>query len=110
MLVDRGKGGLRGVGGQERDRERQRETERDRDRETERQTDRDTETDRQTDRQRHRDTETDRQTDRQTEKIYSFRPLPLMKACRWMTSHLTVHPIIIHMNKTANKLTTKCLN
>ena len=31
--------------------------------------------------------------------IYLFRPLPLMKACRWMTCHLTVHTIIIPMSK-----------
>ena len=74
-----------------------------------------------------------RQTDRQTEKgkravtgriqregerdgagergirvrmIYSFRPLPLMKGCGWMTCHLTVHTIIVPMSKKTNKLTT----
>ena len=26
--------------------------------------------------------------------IYSFRPLPLMKGCRWMTYHLTIHTIM----------------
>ena len=26
--------------------------------------------------------------------IYSFRPLPLMKGCMWMTYHLTVHTIM----------------
>ena len=31
--------------------------------------------------------------------IYSFRPLPLMKGCRWMTYHLTVHTMIIPMSK-----------
>ena len=38
--------------------------------------------------------------------IYSFRPLPLTKGCRWMTCHLTVHSIIIPMSKKINKLTT----
>ena len=41
-----------------------------------------------------------------TRMIYSFRPLPLMKGCRWMTYHLTVHSIIIPMSKKINKLTT----
>ena len=31
--------------------------------------------------------------------IYSFRPLPLMKGCRWMTYHLTVHTIIMPMRE-----------
>ena len=39
--------------------------------------------------------------------IYSFRPLPLRKGCRWMTYHLTVHTIITSMNKKTNKLTTR---
>ena len=39
--------------------------------------------------------------------IYSFRPLPLTKGCRWMTYHLTVHTIITSMNKKTNKLTTR---
>ena len=38
--------------------------------------------------------------------IYSFRPQPLMKGCRWMTYHLTVHTIIIPMSKKTIKLTT----
>ena len=38
--------------------------------------------------------------------IYSFRPLPLMKGCGWMTYHLTVHTIIVPMSKKTNKLTT----
>ena len=37
--------------------------------------------------------------------IYSFRVLPLMKGCGWMTYHLTVHTIIIPMSKKTNKLT-----
>ena len=37
--------------------------------------------------------------------IYWFRPLHLMKACRWMTYHLTVHTIIVPMSKKTNKLT-----
>ena len=41
--------------------------------------------------------------------IYSFRPLPLMKGCRWMTYHLTVHTIIVPMSKKTNKLTTMYL-
>ena len=41
--------------------------------------------------------------------IYSFRPLPLMKGCRWMTYHLTVHTIIIPMSKKTIKLTTMYL-
>ena len=36
----------------------------------------------------------------------SFRPLPHMKGCGWMTYHLTVHTIIMHMNKKTNKLVT----
>jgi len=35
--------------------------------------------------------------------IYSFRPLPLMKGCRWMTYHLPVHTIIIPVSKKTNK-------
>ena len=35
--------------------------------------------------------------------IYSFRPLPLMKGCRWMIYHLTVHTIFIPMSKITNK-------
>ena len=31
--------------------------------------------------------------------IYSFRPLPLKKGCRWMTYHLTVRTIIMHYMK-----------
>ena len=38
--------------------------------------------------------------------IHSFRPLPLMKGCRWMTYHLTVNTMIISMSKKTNKLTT----
>ena len=53
----------------------------------------------------------DRQTDRQIRirMIYSFRPLPLMKGCGWMTYHLTVHTIIIPMSNKTNKLTTMYL-
>ena len=36
--------------------------------------------------------------------IYSFRPLPLMKGCRWMTYHLTVDTIITPMSKKTIKL------
>ena len=60
---------------------------RERDRETQR------ETDRQTDRQRH--TQQERERGIRIRMIYSFRPLPLMKGCRWKTYHLTVHTIII---------------
>ena len=42
--------------------------------------------------------------------IYSFRPLPLMKGCGWMTYHLTVDTIMVPMNKKTNKLTTMCFN
>ena len=59
------------VGGGGRDRDRKRETERDSDRD--------------------RETERERQTEMEREMIYSFRPLLLMKKCRWMTYHLTVH-------------------
>ena len=53
-----------------------------------------------------------RQTDRETETereygmgmIYSFRPLPLLKWCRWMTYHLTVHAIIMY-NEEENQQT-----
>ena len=41
--------------------------------------------------------------------IYSFRPLPIMKGCRCMTFHLTVHTIIIPMSKKTIKLTTMYL-
>ena len=69
------------------------------------------ETDRQTDRQKKRESERDRETETETERwirirmIYSFRSLPLMKGCRWVTYHLTVHTIIIPMSKKTNKLT-----
>ena len=42
--------------------------------------------------------------------IYSFRPLPLMKACGWMTYRLTVHTIMIPMSKKTIKLTTMYLS
>ena len=38
--------------------------------------------------------------------IYSFRSLPLMKGCRWMTYHLTVRTIIMPVSKKTNKLAT----
>ena len=41
--------------------------------------------------------------------IYSFRPLPLMKGCGWMTYHLTVHTIIVAMCKKTSKLSTMYL-
>ena len=41
--------------------------------------------------------------------IYSFRPLSLMKGCRWMTYHLTVHTVIIPMSMKTNNLTTMYL-
>ena len=41
--------------------------------------------------------------------IYSFRPLPLMKGCEWMTYHLRVHTIIVPMSKKTIKLTTMYL-
>ena len=34
---------------------------------------------------------------------------PSLKGCRWMTYHLPVHTVIMHMNKKTNKLTTSCL-
>ena len=34
---------------------------------------------------------------------YSFRPLPLVKGCGWMTYHLTVHTILVPMSKKTNK-------
>ena len=47
--------------------------------------------------------ETDRQTETDREygmgMIYSFRPLPLLKGCGWMIYHLTVHAIVMPMNK-----------
>ena len=68
------------------------------------------ETDRQTDRQRQRQRKTERQIETEIRirirMVYSFRPLPLMKWCRWMTYHLTVHTIIIPMSKKTNRLTT----
>ena len=60
-----------------------------------------------------RETETERDRERETEtetERDSFRPLPLMKGCRWMTYQVTVHTIIMHINKKTNKLTTMCLN
>ena len=30
--------------------------------------------------------------------IYSFRPLPLMKGCRWMTYHFIVHNNNVHLS------------
>ena len=60
---------------------------------------------RQTDRQ----TETHRERQIQIRMIYSFRPLPLMKGCGWMTYHLTVHTIIVPMSNKTNKLTTMYL-
>ena len=42
-------------------------------------------------------------------KIYSFRPLSLTKACRWITYHPTVHTTVMHIKKT-NKIMTMCLN
>ena len=47
-------------------------------------------------------------TDR-IQMIDSFRPLPLMKGCRRMTYHLTVHTVIIPMSKITIKLTTMYL-
>ena len=38
--------------------------------------------------------------------IYSFRPLRLMKRCRWMTFHLTVHTIVIIPMSKKNKTKT----
>ena len=35
--------------------------------------------------------------------IYSFKPLPFMKGCRWMTYHLTVHIVIMPMYKKTNE-------
>ena len=54
-------------------------------------------------------TEGERGTEGEREMIYSFRSLPLMKGCRWMTYHLTEHTIITPMNKKTNKLTTMYL-
>ena len=45
----------------------------------------------------------------QIRMIYSFRLLPRMKGCRWMTYHLTVHTIITPMSKKTIKLTTMYL-
>ena len=42
--------------------------------------------------------------------IDSFRPLPLMKGCRWMTYHLTVHIIIMNMSKKINKTNNDVLD
>ena len=41
--------------------------------------------------------------------IYLFRPVPLVKGCRWMTYHLTVHTVIMPISKKTSKLTTMCL-
>ena len=78
-------------------------------------TERERERERQTDKQRHdRDRGRDRRRLRGRERqeiririrmVYSFRPLPLMKWCRWMTYYLTVHTIIMPMSKKTNKLT-----
>ena len=87
----------------ERDTERERERGRERERETD--------TQRETERQREREGERERQRERERERetAYSFRSLPLMKGCIWMTP-VTVHTIIMPMSKTekkkANKLTT----
>ncbi len=64
-----------------------------------------------TEREKVREPDRGRQTHSHTERemIYSFRPLSLMKGCRWMTYHLTVHTIIIPMNKKTIKLTTMYL-
>ena len=51
----------------------------------------------------------EREREREIRMIYSFRPLPLMKGCGWMTYHLAVHAIIIPMSKKSNKLTTMYL-
>ena len=53
--------------------------------------------------------ERERERERERGMIYSFRPLPLLKGCRWMTYHLTIHTIIIPMSKKTNKLTTMYL-
>ena len=50
-----------------------------------------------------------RERERGIRMIYSFRPLPLMKGCRWMTYHLTVHTVTIPINKKTIKLTTMYL-
>ena len=56
-----------------------------------------------TERERGGDTDTDTD-DLRIRMIYSFRPLPLMKGCGWMTYHLTVHTIIVPMSKKTNRL------
>ena len=56
---------------------------------------------------RERDRERERERERGIRMIYSFRPLPLMKGCGWMTYHLTVHTRIVPMSKKTNKLTTR---
>ena len=53
--------------------------------------------------------EREREREIRIRMIYSFRPLPLMKGCGWMTYHLTVHTIIVPMSKKTNKLTTMYL-
>ena len=65
---------------------------------------------------RESDTDTDMDTDDLRIRIriwirmiYSFRPLPLMKGCGWMTYQLTVHTIIVPMSKKTNKITTMYL-
>ena len=35
--------------------------------------------------------------------IYSFRPLPLINGCGWMTYHLTVHTIIVPIERQADR-------
>ena len=51
----------------------------------------------------------ERERERERRMIYSFRPLSLMKGCRRITYHLTVHTIIMPMSKKINKVTTMYL-
>ena len=60
-------------------------------------------------RERERVREREREREIRIRMIYSFRPLPHMKGCGWMTYHLTVHTIIVPMSKKINKLTTMYL-
>ena len=42
--------------------------------------------------------------ERRCREFYSFRTLLPMKGCGWMTYHLTVHTIIMHMNEKTNNV------
>ena len=39
-----------------------------------------------------------------TEALFVFRLLPLMKGCGWMTCHVIIHIIVMHVKKKTNSL------